>query len=117
MTDYRMLNVNEGANNTSVKFMKQRLCGEDDNQELGKELFRLVERDGVRKLLLNFNGVTLVSSGALGKLITLCKKMEEVGGVVIFCNIHPQIQKVLDVTHLNKLFNIQSDEEAARRAF
>ena len=49
-------------------------------QDLGKELFSLVEDEQPRNLLLNFTNVDFLSSAALGKLISLHKKVERAGG-------------------------------------
>jgi anti-anti-sigma regulatory factor len=35
----------------------------------------------------------------------------------VLCNIDPQIYEVFEITKLNKLFNIQKEEQAALQAF
>ena len=77
----------------------------------------LVETEGLRKLLLNFGNVEYLSSAALGKLITLNKKLQQVGGKLILCNIDPQIHEVFEITKLDKFFNIQKEEQTALQAF
>ena len=72
---------------------------------------------GRRKLLLNFNNVEYLSSAALGKLITLNKKLQAAGGRLILCNIDPQIYEVFEITKLDRFFNIQKEEQAALQAF
>ena len=72
---------------------------------------------GRRKLLLNFGNVEYLSSAALAKLITLNKKLQQVNGRLVLCNIDPQIYEVFEITKLNKLFNIQGDEQTALQAF
>ena len=74
-------------------------------------------REGLRKLLLNFGNVEYLSSAALGKLITLNKKLQAVGGRLILCNIDPQIYEVFEITKLDKFFNIQKEEQTALQAF
>ena len=44
--------------------------------ELGEELLHLVEQDGNKDLLLDFNSVEFLSSAALNKLIILDKKVK-----------------------------------------
>ena len=58
-----------------------------------------------------------LSSAALGKLITLNRKLQSAGGKLVLCNIDPQIYEVFEITKLNKLFNIQKEEQAALQAF
>jgi anti-sigma B factor antagonist len=40
-----------------------------------------------------------------------------VSGKLVLCNIDPQIYEVFEITKLNRLFNIQKDEQAALQAF
>jgi anti-sigma B factor antagonist len=66
---------------------------------------------------LNFGNVEYLSSAALGKLITLNKKLQGAQGKLILCNIHPQIYEVFEITRLNKLLNIRKDEQDALQQF
>ena len=47
-----------------------------------------------------------LSSGALGKFISLNKKLRVAGGQLTLCNIAPEIHEVLKILKLNKLFRI-----------
>jgi anti-sigma B factor antagonist len=76
-----------------------------------------VDEEGCRKLLLNFGNVEFLSSAALGKLITLNKKLLAAKGRLILCNIDPQIHEVFEITKLDKFFNIQKEEQTALQAF
>ena len=58
---------------------------------------------------MNFGNVEYLSSAALGKRITLNKKLQAVGGGLILCNIDPQIYEVFEITKLNKVFNIPTE--------
>jgi anti-sigma B factor antagonist len=70
-----------------------------------------------RKLLLNFSSVDFLSSAALGKLITLDKKVKANSGSLKLSNIRPEIYEVFAITKLNRLFDIKSDEADALAAF
>ena len=117
MAEYRRLNVQEIGEVTVVRFRDQKILEDINIQELGQELFRLVEIDRREKLLLNFSSVDFLSSAALGKLITLDKKMKALGGVLKLSNIRPEIYEVFAITKLNRLFDIQDDEADALSAF
>jgi len=84
---------------------------------LGQELFGLVDSEGRDKLLLNFSQVEFLSSSALGKLITLDKKMKAKSGKLKLCNIRPEIYEVFAITRLNRLFDIKDEEADALAAF
>jgi anti-sigma B factor antagonist len=113
----RRLEVEDIGDVTVVKFADKKILDEQNIQIIGEQLFSLVDELGRRKILLNFGNVEYLSSAALGKLITLNKKVNAVGGRLILCSIDPQIYEVFEITRLNKLFNIQREEQAALQAF
>jgi len=117
MAEYQRLDVNEIGDVTVIRFRDQKIIEDINIQELGQELVRLVEADRREKLLLNFSSVDFLSSAALGKLITLEKKMRTHGGVLKLCNIRPEIYEVFAITRLNRLFDIKDDEADALAAF
>lgn len=117
MTEYRRLEVNEVGDVTVVRFRDRKIIDDINIQELGQELFRLIERDNRQKLLLNFSSVDFLSSAALGKLITLDKKVKAHSGAMKLSNIRPEIYEVFAITKLNRLFDIQDDEADALAAF
>jgi anti-sigma B factor antagonist len=85
-------------------------------QTLGEQLFDLVDNQGKRKVLLDFEGVVFVSSAALGKLITLNKKIQQSGGKLVMCAIAKPILEVLEVVKLDRLFSICPDQQCALAA-
>ncbi len=117
MAEYRRVEVNEVGEVTVVRFRDQKIIEDINIQELGHELFRLVEEDNREKLLLNFSAVDFLSSAALGKLITLDKKVKAHGGVLKLSNIRPEIYEVFAITKLNRLFDIKDDEADALADF
>ncbi len=117
MAAYRRLDVNEVGDVTVVHFRDQKIIEDLGIQELGQELFQLVELGNCRKIVLNFSAVDFLSSAALGKLITLDKKMKGKAGKLKLCNIRPEIYEVFAITRLNRLFDIKDEEADALAAF
>ena len=117
MAAYRRLEVNEVGDITVVHFRDQKIIEDLGIQELGQELFQLVEVVNCRKMVLNFSAVDFLSSAALGKLITLDKKMRAKAGKLKLCNIRPEIYEVFAITRLNRLFDIKDEEADALAAF
>ena len=113
----RRLEVETIGDVTVVNFVDRKILDEQNIQVIGEQLFRLVDEEGWRKILLNFSNVEYLSSAALAKLITLNKKLQQAGGRLVLCNIDPQIYEVFEITKLNKLFNIHTEEQAALQAF
>lgn len=102
---------------TVVSFVDRKILDETNIQEIGQELFNLVEEEGAANLVLNFNNVEYLSSAALGKLITLNKKVKSADGQLKLCAIKPQIFEVFVITKLNKLFDIYETQTAALESF
>jgi anti-sigma B factor antagonist len=117
MAGYRRLEINEVGDVTVVRFRDRKIVEDLSIQELGSEMFQLVDVENRGKLLLNFSTVDFLSSAALGKLITLDKKVKSHGGVLKFSNIRPEIYEVFAITKLNRLFDIKDDEADALAAF
>src|SRR6266851_6040836 len=113
----RRLEAEDIGDVTVVSFMDRKILDEPNIQVIGEQLFSLVDESGRKKLLLNFGNVEYMSSAALGKLITLNKKLQAAGGRLILCNIDPQIYEVFEITKLDKFFNIQKEEQSALQAF
>src|SRR5712671_1214588 len=111
------LQVEDTGDVTVVHFTDKKILDEQNIQIIGEQLFSLVDELNRHKLLLNFGNVEYLSSAALGKLITLNKKLQSVGGRLILCNIDPQIYEVFEITKLDRFFNIQKEEQAALQAF
>jgi len=102
---------------TIVSFMDKKILDEANIQEIGDELVQLVTKGHRIKLLLNFENVEYLSSAALGKLISLHKRVREQNGELKLCSIRPEIYEVFKITKLNLLFEIYDDEELALKTF
>lgn len=116
MLKQKRLEVSEVGDVTVVHFRDQRIIEDLAIQETGQELIELVA-EGRTKLVLNFSAVGFMSSAALGKLITLNKKVQAAGGAVKMCSIRPEIREVFVITRLDRLFDIKEDESEALAEF
>ena len=117
MGEHRRIEVSDVGPVTVVRFNDRKILDEAFIQELGQELFSLVETEKKEKLLLNFSSVEFLSSAALGKLITLDKKVKASGGTLKLSNIRPEIYEVFAITKLNRIFDIKDDLSDALDAF
>jgi anti-sigma B factor antagonist len=113
----RRLEVEDIGDIAVVQFVDKKILDEQNIQMIGDDLFRLVDELGRRKILLNFSNVEFLSSAALGKLITLNRKLQNVRGKLILCSISKDIQEVFEITKLDKLFTIVKDEQTGLQGF
>jgi anti-sigma B factor antagonist len=102
---------------TMVRFLDRKIIDAANIQELGDELFGLVEKEQRKNLLLNFANVEFLSSAALNKLIILDKKVKAHTGKMRLCNLKPEIYEVFAITRLNQLFDIKNTEAEALAGF
>jgi len=102
---------------TVVYFTERKILDELNVKEVGDELFELVDRHQKTKLLVNFENVDYLSSAALGKLITLDKKLREASGELRLCSIGDAILEVFRITKLDSLFQILPNEQDALASF
>jgi anti-sigma B factor antagonist len=100
-----------------VRFIDRKIMDPVIIQEVGEELFALVEKDKRNNVLLNFAGVEFLSSAALNKLIVLDKKIKTASGKLQLCNLKPEIFEIFAVTRLTQLFAIKRTEQEALAAF
>lgn len=115
MSDH--LEISEVGGITVVRFSDGKILDASNIEELGIQLFSLVENDDRIKMLLNFQNVEFLSSAALNKLIILDKKMKGANGQLKLCSLRPEIHEVFVITRLNQLFEIADDEQSGLDSF
>ncbi len=107
------LNVSVEGDVTVVELTERKILDEVDIKQIGDQLNTLVVESQKPKMLLDFTGVSHMSSSALGMLITLHKRICEKSGQLRLCNIQPSIYEVFLITRLNEIFHIcRSHQEA-----
>lgn len=109
----RRIDIEEVGDVTVAKFVDKKILDETNIQIIGNQLFGLVDEDGRKKIILDFSNVEYLSSAALGKLITMDKKVKAAKGVLRLCSVRPEIYEVFAITKLNKLFKMFDDQEQA----
>jgi anti-sigma B factor antagonist len=113
----KRLKYHEQADVMVVEFKDSKILDETVIQEVGNELFGLVDKQFRPKMLLDFTNVDYLYSAALGKLITLHKRVREKKGQLRFCAIKPKIYDVFRITKLDKIFEIHENQEKALADF
>ncbi len=100
-----------------VRFLDRKIIDAANIQELGEELFALIEKEKKKNVILNFATVEFLSSAALNKLIIMDKKVKAATGKMRLCNLRPEIYEVFAITRLNQLFDIKPNEQDALNGF
>ena len=117
MTEYQRVTVEEVGDFRIVRFRDPHLTDAWEIENLGQELYRLVEQEERKHLILDFSSVQMLSSAAFGKLISLHGKVKARGGVMKLCNIRPELFDTFRICRLDRFFNITQDIDDAMAPF
>ena len=88
-----------------------------DHQNLTKEeFFSLIGQYECRRLVVDLSKVEYATSAALGKLITLHRRMHRSDGQLVLCGVTGTLADILTTSRLMDYFNVaENTEEAAAR--
>jgi len=79
---------------------------------LEREINHQIEQ-GNRKILLNFSGVSYISSGGLRVLLTTAKKLRNPKDRLGLCCLSAEVHKVLKLAGFTSIFSICANEGEA----
>jgi anti-anti-sigma factor len=82
--------------------------------EIGESLYRLVDLEDRRCLVLDFEEVQYVSSQFVGILMGLHKRLSKLPkSRLICCSVGPRIAELLKITRLDKVLEIRPSQKEA----
>ena len=111
------LQIREHEDVLIVGFSESKILDDARIQQLGKELVEQAAAAQGGKMVLNFSGVSFMSSAMIGKLVLLNKKCKQDEVNLKISNIAPSVAEVFKIMRLNKVFDIHKDEEKAIKSF
>ncbi|MCF0147312.1 MAG: anti-sigma F factor antagonist [Clostridium sp.] len=105
-----------------LKFDKQddtliiRLMGELDHhsaEEVRVKIDDRIDRDNIRKVILNFSGVTFMDSSGIGVVIGRYKKMQNRNGKLCVAEINRTVNKVFEISGMYKIIDVYGNIDEA----
>lgn len=103
---------------TLVRLARVHLELPEEVDELREELESLIDEEHPDKLLVSFCRVPQVTSQAIGALIEVRDKIDESGGAMKLCEMHPAIRNAFSVLDLDgTVFPIHDGEHEALNEF
>jgi anti-sigma B factor antagonist len=82
-----------------------------------RDLIHVLANSGQRRYLLNFAGVDFIDSYGIGELARCYATVRRVGGEMKLARLNKKVHDTLQITNLDTLFEIHSEEKAAVQAF
>ncbi len=96
-----------------VGFTMRLLNDEENIEQLGQELFALVEQSNWLKLVLDLSNVDYLTSSVIGKLITLHRKLHRSQGKLVLFGLTEGVDAILRTSKLLTYFSVADSRDAA----
>ena len=99
---------------TVVEFRTASLMDPAILESIGQELYRLVDAEDRRRLILDFEKVEYLSSQAIGIVLTLNKKLGALkNSKFVLCSINDKLKELLRITRLDKILTVKPSQQEA----
>jgi anti-sigma B factor antagonist len=83
-------------------------------EEIGRELYRLVDEEDRRRVVLDFEQVQYLSSQAIGIILTLNKKLASLkNSKLVLCGVGPKLLELLKITRLDRILTVKPTQQEA----
>ena len=86
-------------------------CGDDG--EVVRDLLRDLFTSGEKHVLLNMHDLIFIDSFGIGELVWGLTSIRNRGGELKLFNVNNWVQKTLNITKLDTVFDVYPDEDAA----
>ncbi|HWE96612.1 MAG TPA: STAS domain-containing protein [Tepidisphaeraceae bacterium] len=99
---------------TVVEFKTASLMNAMELERIAQGIYRLVDEEGAKLLLMDFTPVEYLSSQAIGILVGLNKKLSQVpGSRLALCGVRPQLMQLLKITRLDRMLKVFKTQQDA----
>lgn len=107
-------NVHQIDEATIVEFTQASLMDPVELERAGSALYKLVDENDRRIIILDFERVQFLSSQAIGILLTLNKKLSQLkGSHLILCGVGARLMELLKITRLDRVLKIKPTQKEA----
>jgi len=91
---------------TFLCMLPSRLTEEENLEQLDRDLSMLTGSYRVRNLVLDLTSVQYMSSAAIGKLISLHRRLGREDGQLVLCNLQQEVSETLETSNLLTYFKV-----------
>ena len=99
---------------TVIEFQIQSLMDPVELEKIAAELYRLIDAEDRRRIILDFERVKYLSSQAIGIIMNMHRKLAALPrSKLVLCSINPALQQLLKITSLDKLLTVKASQKEA----
>lgn len=103
---------------TVIEFRTPSLMDPVELENIGQGLYRLIDAEDKRKLILDFEKVEYLSSQAIGIILTMNKKLGALkNSKLVLCGVGPRLMELLKITRLDRLLTVKPSQKEAVKIF
>ena len=96
-----------------VSIIKDQLTDVDNLEQFGQDFNLLIEMHEMTKIVVRLTRVKYMTSMAIGKLITLHRKLQRMKGKLVLCELMPDVAATLEAAKLLTYFTTTPDLASA----
>ncbi len=97
-----------------VEFRTNSLMNASELEQIATDLYRLVDEEDRRYLILDFEKVKYLSSQAIGIVLTLHKKLSKLKHTsFVLCGVGPTLMQLLKITRLDRVLKVKASQKEA----
>lgn len=98
---------------TIATFEDARLLEVHMIDQIGEELYKLVDEQDRKKLVVDLSKVQFLASAAVGMIMNLQRKSQAIKGTLVLCGVRAEIMRVFEIMKLTKVLKFAPDEKTA----
>lgn len=109
----RMISGEAVQGTVVVRFTVAQIIEARQAERVSDEIKSAMTQARARRLVIDFEGVTHMTSTMLGKLMQIRKAVLERQGEVRLCNLNEELTRLFKISGFRKLFDVHKSLEAA----
>jgi anti-sigma B factor antagonist len=97
-----------------IEFKTPSLMDPLELEQIGQQLYHLVDAEDQRRVIIDFEKVQYLSSQAIGIVITMHKKLSALkNSKFVLCGVGPRLMELIKITRLDRLLTIKPTQKEA----
>ena len=100
-----------------IAIEKEQLKDDDNLEQFSQDLNLLIEKYEITKFVVRLTRVRYMTSMAIGKLITLHRKLNRLKGTLVLSELLPDVEATMDAAKLLTYFTTCPDLATALKTF